>query len=258
MKIFCIGDIMGAVGRDMLAHNLKNIIEQYNIDAVVANGENAAHGIGITKNVYEQLCDMGVNAITLGNHTWGCKDVVPLLRYKDNIIRPANFDGDCPGRGSTVITAGAVKIGIINVIGRTYMNPCACPFECARKEAEKLRKITPVVLVDFHAEATSEKAALGWYLDGKVSALFGTHTHIQTADETVLPKGTGYITDLGMTGPEYSVLGMDRHIVIDKFIKSMPQKFTLADGKGQICGAVFEIEANSGKCIGVERIFIRE
>lgn len=258
MKVLCIGDIMGAVGRDMIEHHLKPLIDENCIDAVIANGENAAHGRGITKPVYEQLCDMGIHAFTLGNHTWGCKDVVSLLRYKDNIIRPANYEGDCPGKGSTVIEVGGVKIGIINVIGRTYMTPCACPFESALKEIEKLKKITPVIFVDFHAEATSEKVAMGWYLDGKVSAIFGTHTHVQTADEAVLPKGSGYITDLGMTGPVYSVLGMERNIIIERFLNAMPQKFELADGKGQLCGAIFDIDTESGKCRSVKRVFIKE
>lgn len=258
MKILCIGDIMGHVGREITARLLDEIKRKYSIDLVIANGENAAHGIGITKNVYEELINSGINAITLGNHTWGCKDVIPLLLHKNNIIRPANYDGDCPGKGSMIVNAGDKKVGIVNIIGRTYMNPCACPFESAKMEIARLKKLTPIIMVDFHAEATSEKTAMGWYLDGKASAVFGTHTHIQTADEVILPKGTGYITDLGMTGPQYSVLGMDRHIVIDKFIKSMPQKFMLAEGKGQLCGAVFEIDDESGKCIGVERIFIRD
>lgn len=258
MKILCIGDVMGCIGREIIARLLPEIKENHGIDFVIANGENAAHGIGITKNVYEELIDIGINAVTLGNHTWGCKDVIPLLLHKNNIIRPANFDGDCPGRGSMLINAGDKKIGIVNVIGRTYMNPCSCPFECAKREIAKLKKQTPIVLVDFHAEATSEKAALGWYLDGKASAVFGTHTHIQTADEMILPKGTGYITDLGMTGPQHSVLGMDRHIIIDKFIKSMPQKFILAEGKGQLCGAIFDIDEQTGKCGKVERIFIKD
>lgn len=253
MKILCIGDVFGRVGRDLLFSYLDRYARD--IDFVVANGENAAHGRGITKNVYDEMKRAGVDAITLGNHTWGCPDVVNILKYNDDIIRPANFDKTCPGTGSTVLKAkNGVSVGIINLIGRVYMEPNNSPFECAAEETEKLSKKADIILVDFHAEATSEKAAMGFFLDGKASAVFGTHTHIQTADETILPKGTGYITDLGMTGVIHSVLGVDKKIILQKFTTGIPQRFEPATGQGRFCGCVFEIDESSGKCASVERI----
>ena len=254
MKILCIGDIVGRVGRDMVFSYLDRNAVKY--DLIVANGENAAHGRGITKNVYEELKRSGIDGFTLGNHTWGCPDVVNILKYNDDIIRPANFDKTCPGVGSMLLTAkNGVKVGVINIIGRVYMEAADSPFNTVKEEISKLREKTNIILVDFHAEATSEKIAMGYFLDGEVSAVFGTHTHVQTADETILPKGTGYITDLGMTGVIHSVLGMDKNIIIKRFIDLMPAKFEVANGKGKFCGCVFEIEEQSGKCFGIERIY---
>ena len=257
MKILTIGDIVSQTGRKMVFEVLELL--RPTVDLVVANCENAAHGKGLTGQVYNELARSGIDVMTLGNHTWGCPDIVNVLKYKDNIIRPANFEGDCPGSGYTIAkTAAGVKVGIINLIGRTYMQPASNPFFVADKYIEKLRSQTNVILIDFHAEATSEKVSLGYYLDGKVSAVFGTHTHIQTADDTVLPKGTGYITDLGMTGPVCCVLGMTKDIVIQRFLDGRPQKFEVAVGKGQFCGCIFEIDEKSGMTLSTERVFIRE
>jgi metallophosphoesterase (TIGR00282 family) len=256
MKILCIGDIVGRTGRYTLEKYLPEL--RKDVDFVIANAENSAHGRGMNKKIYEELSDMGIDAFTMGNHTWGTKDIVPLLEYQDNIIRPANLDPSCPGKGSLLLPVGDTKIGIINLIGRTYMDPCDSPFRQADKEIEKLSKETNLIFVDFHAEATSEKIAMGWYLAGRVTAVFGTHTHVQTADETILKGGTGYITDLGMTGPIYSVLGMERKIVIDRFLNGMPQRFELADGKGRVSGALFEVDASTGKTAHIERILIEE
>lgn len=253
MKILCIGDVFGRVGRDLLFSYLDRYASD--IDLVIANGENAAHGRGITKNVYDELKKAGVDAITLGNHTWGCPDVVNLLKHEDDIIRPANFDKSCPGEGSMIIKAKNGKnVGIINLIGRVYMEPCDSPFNAVDAEIEKIKDKCDIIIVDIHAEATSEKLALGFYLDGRVSAVFGTHTHIQTADETILPKGTGYITDLGMTGVIHSILGVDKNIIIKKFIDGIPQRFEPATGQGRFCGCVFEIDENTGKTVALERI----
>ena len=253
MKILCVGDVFGRVGRDMLFSYLDRYASD--IDLVIANGENAAHGRGITKNVYAELKSAGVDAITLGNHTWGCPDVSKLLIYENDIIRPLNFDKTCPGKGSMILKAkNGINVGVINLIGRVYMDPCDSPFNAVTEEIEKLKEKTNIILVDFHAEATSEKAALGYYLDGKVSAVFGTHTHVQTADEIILPKGTGYITDLGMTGVIHSVLGVDKNIIIKKFKDGIPQRFEPATGKGRFCGCIFEIDEESGKTIEIERI----
>ena len=255
MKILTIGDIFGRIGRDSVFTVLDRMGDS--VDFIVANAENASHGRGLTKPVYEELKSAGINVFTTGNHVWGCPDIESVMRYNDEVIRPANFEGDIPGKGSVIVTAmNGVQVGVINLIGRTYMQgPIASPFLTADSEIEKLQGKADVILVDFHAEATSEKMALGYYLDGRVSAVFGTHTHIQTADSKILPKGTGYITDLGMTGPEHSILGLDKNTIIKRFVNGMPQKFTVATGKGQFCGAIFDIDENTGKTISVERIY---
>ena len=193
----------------------------------------------------------------MGNHVWGCKDVFPLMQYKNNIIRPANYEKGAPGKGSMILNAGGILVGVINLAGRVYMDSANSPFNAVMREINHLKsKDVKIILVDFHAEATSEKQALGWFLDGKVSAVFGTHTHVQTADDCILTKGTGYITDLGMTGAIYSILGMDRKIVIDKFVTGIPAKFELAEGKSRICGCVFEIDEDTGKTVDVKRVKI--
>lgn len=255
MKILAIGDIFGRVGRDAVFEWLECKKDEY--DFIIANAENASHGRGLSKPVYDELSRTGIDAFTLGNHTFGCPDITAIMHYNGNIVRPANFEGSVPGSGSTVVTAkNGVKIGIINLIGRVYMpQQASSPFYIADSEIEKIKDKCDIILVDFHAEATSEKNAMGYYLDGRISAIFGTHTHIQTADAKILPNGTGYITDLGMTGPAVSVLGVDKNIIIDRFLGGIPKKFAVADGKPQFCGAVFEVDENSGKTASVERIF---
>lgn len=255
MKILAIGDIVGRVGRDAVMYYLEKHREEY--DLIIANGENATHGHGLSKPVYEELTGYGINGFTMGNHTWGCPDVVNLMKYNNNIIRPANFDKECPGKGGMVLKArNGVLVGVINVIGRVYM-PLSfdSPFTAVEREIRFLKEKCDILIVDFHAEATSEKMAMGYFLDGKTAAIFGTHTHIQTADDTILPGGTGYITDLGMTGAIHSVLGMDRKIILNRFLNGMPQKFEMANGAGQFCGCEFEIDENNGKTIGIKRIF---
>lgn len=255
MKILAIGDIFGRSGRDAVFKYLERSKCEY--DFIVANAENASHGRGLSKPVYEELVNAGIDAFTLGNHAWGCPDIATIMRYNDNIVRPANFEGDVLGVGSSVITAkNGVKIGIINLIGRTYMpQQSASPFYTADLEIEKIKNRCDIILVDFHAEATSEKLALGYYLDGRVSAVFGTHTHVQTADAKILPNGMGYITDLGMTGPAVSVLGVDKNIIVDRFLGGIPKKFAVANGKSQFCGASFEIDENTAKTVNIERVY---
>lgn len=259
MKILCIGDVVSRVGREMLFRYVDELKYQKGLDLVIANGENATHGRGLARNAYNELMNAGVDAVTLGNHSWGSKEIAPIMRREGNVVRPANFSSACPGSGSMIIrTKSDIPVGIINLIGRTYMDPSASPFETALAEIEKLKEKTNIILIDFHAEATSEKQALAQYLDGKVSVVFGTHTHVQTADDMILPNGTGFICDLGMTGVTLSVLGMSSKIIIDRFVTGMPQKFEIAEGKGQFCGCIFEIDEESGKCVGTERVFIRE
>lgn len=259
MKILCIGDVVSAAGRDMLFEHIEDLKYKKNIDLCIANGENASHGHGMARSAYTDMCRAGVDGFTLGNHTWNSKEVISILENEENAVRPINFHHSCPGSGAMILTApGGARIGIINAIGRVYMNPpMDSPFEITAEKAEQLRKKTDAVIVDFHAEATSEKQAMGYYLDGLAGAVFGTHTHVQTADERILPKGTGYITDLGMTGPAESVLGMNYDIVVKRFVTGMPQKFEIAPGAAQLNGCIFELSEKTGLCTGIERVFIR-
>lgn len=251
---------MSAVGREMLFRYIDELKYQRNIDMCVVNGENATHGRGMARSAYNELIRAGADIITMGNHTWDCKEITDIMRKENNVIRPANLSSACPGEGSVVFTAkNGVKVGVINLLGRTYLEyQQDNPFDRADMEIEKLKEKANIILVDFHAEATSEKLAMGFYLDGKVSAVFGTHTHVQTADETILEGGTGYITDLGMTGPKVSILGRSVTPIVERFRTGLPQKFEIATGGGQFCGCIFEIDEESGKCINLERLFIRD
>lgn len=242
----------------MIEKYVPDIVKEKKIDLVIANGENLSHGRGITKKVYDEM-SYYIDGFTLGNHTWNSKEVIPLLENNNNIIRPLNYSAETPGEGSMMLTSrSGYSVGVINLIGRTYMEPSDSPFDAVLREIERLRSKTNIIIVDFHAEATSEKIAMAHMLDGSVSVLFGTHTHVQTADELVTEKGTGYITDLGMTGPQKSVLGMDCGAVLARFRTGMPQRFEIAQGKAQLCGCVFDVDEHSGKCTGAERIFIKE
>lgn len=259
MKILCIGDIVSQTGRNMLFKYVEDLKYKANIDLVIANGENSNHGRGMTRSCYNEMKRAGVDVFTMGNHVWGAKDIIPIMENEGDVVRPANLPDGVPGPGSIVITAkNGTKVGIINLMGQVDMTPCNSPFTAADREVEKLRTITPIILVDFHAEATSEKIAMGYYLDGRVSAVFGTHTHVQTADAKILENGTGYITDLGMTGPADSVLGMNKTIIMHRFATGMPQKFEIATGKGQLCGCIFTIDETTGKTTEVERIWFDE
>lgn len=259
MKILCIGDVVSRIGRDMLFKYVEDLKYKKNIDIIIANGENATHGRGMARDAYNELIRAGVDVITMGNHTWDAKEVIDIMRNEGNVIRPANFNKDCPGEGSIIFTAkNGKKIGVINLIGRTYLEPSDSPFDAAMNEINRISKTTNIIFVDFHAEATSEKLAMGFFLDGKVSAVFGTHTHVQTADDMILPNGTGYISDLGMTGPQISILGREQSGIVKRFLTGMPQKFEIASGKGQFCGCIFDIDEETGKCTDIERLFIRE
>lgn len=257
MKILCIGDVVGRTGRDMLFKYVDDLKYTDGIDFVIANAENSHHGRGISLSCYDEMKRAGIDAFTMGNHVWGTKEIISIFKSNGDIIRPANLPNGVPGSGSMILSAkNGTKIGIINLIGQVDMAPCNSPFEAAEREIEKLRQITPIIMVDFHAEATSEKVAMGYFLDGRVSAVFGTHTHVQTADSRILKNGTGYITDLGMTGPMNSVIGMNVKIILNRFCTGMPQKFEVAAGVGQFCGCVFTIDETSGRCRAVERLFL--
>ncbi|MEA4892772.1 MAG: TIGR00282 family metallophosphoesterase [Peptococcaceae bacterium] len=256
MKILFIGDVVGRPGREILAAKLKNLIRAWQADMVIVNGENAAGGKGITPEVAKELYDLGVDVITMGNHTWDNRGIFQCIDSDPNLIRPANFPQGTPGRGYTLyeVRPGKKPVAVINLMGRVYMQPLDCPFACADQILKELAGVTPLIFVDFHAEVTSEKIAMGWYLDGRVTAVAGTHTHVQTADERVLPKGTAFITDTGMTGPRDSVLGVDPQIIIRKFTTQMPVRHELAGGQKILSGILVEAEENLGRASKIIRI----
>ena len=256
MKILLIGDIVGRPGREAVKRIVPELRKDRCIDFVIANAENIAGGSGLTSDTADELLNSQVDALTAGDHIWKKKEIYEKLDKDKRILRPANYPDECPGRGSTVIKLGSgKKVGAVNVIGRVFMNNIdACPFKTAEKEIKEISKETKIILVDIHAEATSEKIALGRFLDGKVSAIFGTHTHVQTADEKILPHGSAYITDLGMTGAQDSVIGRKVGPIVEHFLTCMPTKFEMADKDVELQGAVLEIDEKTGKAISIERV----
>jgi len=255
MKILFIGDIVGAPGREAIKKLVVPLKQDLQIDFVIANAENASGGSGITTKVASELFAAGADVLTSGDHIWKKPEIFELINQEERILRPLNFPSGAPGRGAGVFKAkNGTKIGVLNVNGRVFMEALECPFKAALKAAEELAKETKIIIVDIHAEATSEKVALGWYLDGKVSAILGTHTHIQTADEKILPKGTAYITDVGMTGPYDSVIGRRVEDVLTRFLSSIPVKFEVAQENIQLHGALVEIDEKTGKAISILRI----
>lgn len=257
VKILFIGDIVGGPGRQAVTRELHRLIDRYRVDLVIANGENAAGGFGITEEKARELFSLGIDVLTSGNHVWDKKESYPYLRREERLVRPANYPPETIGRGSTLVrTAGGVAIGILNLEGRVFMNSLDCPFRTAEREIAQLKQYTNIVVVDFHAEATSEKVALGWHLDGKVSAVIGTHTHVQTADERILPGGTAYMTDAGMTGSFDSVIGVKKELAIERFLTQMPVRFDVAKKDIRLNGAAIEIDETSGSALSIERISI--
>ncbi len=255
MKALLIGDVIGRPGRVILDRVLRPLREEQRIDLVVANCENVAGGAGVTRNTAEELFRAGVDVLTSGNHVWRKREALELLRQDPRVVRPANYPESAAGTGSTVVeTLGGQKVGIINVMGRVFMAPMDCPFRAAERELARLAPQTRVIIVDMHAEATSEKVAMGWFLDGKVSCVFGTHTHIPTADERILPQGTAVITDVGMTGPYDSVIGRRVDQILEKFLSNTPVKSDVAPGNVQLRGLLVEIDEATGKARRVERI----
>jgi len=250
MKILAIGDVVGDRGTDAVLDNLEKLKRKYQADFCIINAENACSANGITRKKAEALIDAGADVLTLGNHTFRQKDAYTLLAHAENIVRPINYPPETVGRGICVIEKNGVRVAVANALGRVYLENVDCPFR-ALKEA-LLKVEADIKIVDFHAEATSEKRAMGFYLDGIASVVFGTHTHVQTADGQVLPKGCGYITDIGMTGPMHSCLGVDKNIVIDRFVKCSQARFEFADSAPGISGAVFCVDETTGKCKSVE------
>ena len=256
MKILCIGDVVGRPGREAIGGLLPKLKEELKIDLAVVNAENSAGGAGISPRIANQLFKMGCDVITLGDHTWDKREVYEYLTETKNIIRPLNFPPGAPGKGWCIAqTPSGVKIGIINLLGRVFMRyNIACPFQELKTAVDEIRKETPNIIVDMHAETTSEKVALGFFIDGQVSAVVGTHTHVPTADERILPKGTAYITDLGMTGPHDSVIGQNKEAIIQRFLTSMPARFQVAEQDVRLNGVVVEIDAKTGLAKGIKRV----
>jgi metallophosphoesterase (TIGR00282 family) len=256
MNILCIGDIVGRPGREFYAKVLKPLKEELAIDVVIANGENSSGGAGIIPKVADEILDAGTDVITLGDHSWDKKEIFEYLATSRRIIRPANFPQGAPGHGWTIVKSSkGVKIGVINLLGRVFMRyNVNCPFREFDSIVAEIKKETPIIVVDMHAETTSEKVAFGHYADGRASIVFGTHTHIQTADETILPKKTAYITDLGMSGPYDSVIGQNKEKIMQRFLSSMPHKFEVAQDGVRLCGVLVDVDEATGRARSITRI----
>ena len=250
MRILTVGDVVGTSGTEALSENLAKIKEKFQIDFCVVNGENACSANGISEETAEKLLSAGADVLTLGNHTFRQKDAKALLAQNEHVIRPINYPKGTAGRGAAVFGKNGVRIGVLNALGRVYLDPVDCPFRALKNAIKEMD--ADIKIVDFHAEATSEKRSMGFYLDGKVSVVFGTHTHVQTSDIQVLPRGTGYITDIGMTGPHQSCLGVDKSIVIDRLANGILNKFELSSSPARIDGAMFTVDEKTGKCTSGE------
>ena len=258
MRILMVGDVVGQTGRYFFMEQTPELKLTKNIDMLVVNGENAAHGKGLTPNIFNELIRGGADVVTTGNHIWDNPKVMEIIDTEPFLLRPANYPEDTPGRGFCIYPVGKKKVGVINLSGRTYMPPIDCPFRLGEKILKFIKKDCDVILVDFHAEATSEKLAFAHYFDGQVTAVVGTHTHIQTADAKILPKGTAYITDLGMVGANNSILGMEIEPVIKRFMTGRPSKFEVAEGAAIYCAVIIDINNKTNKPTRIERIFIKE
>ncbi len=255
MRILFIGDVVGSPGRTAVKELLPKIRKRERVDFVIANGENAAGGSGLTGELADELFGYGVDVLTNGDHVWKRKEIIEKLESDNRVLRPANYPPESPGFGSTTVKSSAgVAVGVVNLIGRVFMDAVECPFRAAKEHIARISKNAKVIVIDIHAEATSEKIALGWFLDGMVSAVVGTHTHIQTADEKILPNGTAYITDAGMTGPYDSVIGRRKEQVLSRFITHMPVRFEMAEGDIQLHGVVIDVDETTGKARSISRV----
>ena len=259
MKVIIIGDIVGKPGRKILTATLKKLKEQHETEFVIANVENAAEGAGLVPKVGDEILAAGVDVMTSGNHIFDKKEVIQYIENQPRLLRPANYPPDAPGRGLWLgSTDSGTPVAVINVQGRIFMPPSDCPFRAADRLLAEIGNRASVVIVDHHAEATSEKLAMGRYLDGRVSVVVGTHTHVQTADEQVMPGGTAYITDLGMTGPYDSVIGVQSHLVITRFVRGLPLRYQTASENPQLHGVVVEIDERTVKAVSILRLQVRE
>ena len=254
MKILAIGDLVGEKALNKVKKSIEKIKKEHDIDFIIANGENVADGMGIRESDFKQMLSMGIDVVTLGNHTWGKKDIFNFIDH-ERILRPANYSKGVVGKGYGIYSCINKKIAVINLIGRTDMNVLSeNPFIVAKKIINEIKDKVDIIVVDFHAEATAEKIAMGYFLDGEVNILFGTHTHVQTADERILPKGTAYITDIGMTGPETSVIGMNVETSIKRFVTSLPERYKVADGEYIFNGCIFDINEQSRRIEKITRV----
>jgi len=258
MNVLFIGDIVGSVGRAAVKKVLPALTSKYNPHIIIANGENAAAGRGITSQIVKELLDAGVHGITMGNHTWDNRDIFEWIDDQSRIVRPANFSEEAPGRGAAIIKANGKELAIVNLQGRTFLPPIDCPFRKADELMDDLRQKTKCILVDFHAEATSEKIAMGWHLDGRASLVVGTHTHVQTNDDTILPGGTAYLTDVGMCGSKEGVLGMERTAVLYKFKTQLPARFVVDEGDWHFHAILVDIDESTGKAKKTQKIRLTE
>lgn len=257
MKVLMIGDVVGSPGRRIFTREVPKLKRELSLSAVVVNAENCAAGSGFTAALAKDFFNAGADAITLGDHTWGQKEFAGQIGSMERVVRPANFAPECPGRGWTLVTTQTGRFAVVNVQGRVFMQSVDCPFKAMDRILSEIPKDVPV-LVDFHAEATSEKITMGYYLDGRVTAIVGTHTHVQTSDAMLLPKGTAYLTDLGMTGPYVSSIGRDLKPVTKKFITGMPSRFEVAEGPCVLEGAIVEFDQVTKKATSIETFRIRE
>jgi 2',3'-cyclic-nucleotide 2'-phosphodiesterase len=259
MHLLFIGDVVGSPGRDMVKEYLPKLKEKYRPNITIINGENAAGGKGITEKIYRQFLENGAQAVTLGNHAWDNREVFEFIETAKYLVRPANFPKGAPGKGLVFLKINELEVAIINLQGRTFMNPIDCPFQKADELVEQARARTPFIFVDFHAEVTSEKQAMGWYLDGRVSAVVGTHTHVQTADSRILPGGTGYLTDVGMTGPYDGILGVEKEAVLKRFLTGLPVRFEVpTTGRTQLSAVLLELDRKTGYTKKLEQILIND
>lgn len=258
MRVLFIGDIVGRPGRQLVARLLPRLRSEHRPDLVLANAENAAGGFGVTPGIGDELFALGIDLLTSGNHVWDKKEVEGYIAKEARLLRPANYPPEVPGAGVHLLRPPGGLVGVLNLQGRIFMPTIDCPFRVGEREIEQLRAATPVILVDFHAEATSEKQAFAWWMDGKVSAVIGTHTHVQTADERVLPGGTAYISDVGMTGSQDAVIGMERAEAIERFLLQLPRKFTAAAGNLCLCAGLLEVDEATGRARSIRRLQVRE
>ena len=254
LTILVVGDVFGEPGRAALLGLLPRLKREHEVDCTIVNVENAAAGFGVTPQIARSFLDGGVDVMTSGNHIWDRKEIIEYIVKENLLLRPANYPAGTPGVGSVVVKAGPHKVAVLNLMGRVFLPTIDCPFRKADEEVARLREETAIIVVDMHGEATSEKQAMGWYLDGRASAVLGTHSHVQTADERILPGGTAYITDLGMTGPVDSVIGVARELAIQRFLSQMPNRFEPAKGPTALHGALVRIYPESGKALEIRRI----